>query len=90
MHCVLRVACRQMGFPDGADIFTGNATDADCSMTLHGVRCAVSESFFPGLSVESVLHFNVQSISNVYLRCMCRNCTEIGERVLQYEIHPIK
>ena len=41
MDCVLRVACRQMVCPDGADIFAGNATDADSSMTLDGVRCAV-------------------------------------------------
>ena len=55
MHCVLRVACRQMAFPEDADIFTGNATDADSSLTLDGVRCAVSESFF--LACPSNLYF---------------------------------
>ena len=81
MHCVLRVACRQMGFPDGFDIFTGNERDADSPMILDGVRCAGNESFF--LACRSNLYFSSTCThsQDVYVKCMCRNCTKIGERV---------
>ena len=77
-HLNTRIACKQLGFPDGQSAYTVNQTYHHRRIGVANIQCTGNETYL--LQCSNNPFFQIDSSCNhqrdVYLRCLCSDCND--------------
>jgi len=81
-HVNTKLACKQLGFPDGQRMYTTNQTLYHRRVALANVQCSGNETNLLKCSHDFSFHVqpNCNHRQDVFLRCLCGDCNDYTQK----------